>query len=222
MSVGELWTPKTHLPHPDYWLVDPEKEKMDTPLDDRGLVDPYLLVKNVLSTLSSDFNPKFLKDTHHLYWPKCFYPRGTVDRQFREIAPHKVKVPQDLHGWIHRVTLPPKMPDTELVQHHVEFYDAARELFHAVRRIVQLQREKDRLLGKLPPQTITGTVKSRQKGIATNKRNVERYMERLATVPTELMPVVIDVSDNPKRIAQKVAVIALKTPFDFDSELLAA
>lgn len=222
MVRGSVWTPHTELPRPDYWLIDPSKEKFETPVDMLGIVDWRELARLAFLTLDPEYVPSFLPNRHHLQWPKTSYPKKTIARQFREIPCHSIELSRDIHGWVHQITLPPPIPDEEVMLGRVKTYDAARELFVACRNVVRLQREKDRLLGRLPNPGLRGTVRSRQKGIAENRRHFEEMLKEFVSVPQEVRIAQIDPNQNMKKIAERLALIALKPQPSFGAVLRAA
>lgn len=64
------------LPPRDVWLHDPKKDGLlETPLNNRGLVDLDALVAGVKSTVdpSYDWTSTF-NDVHHLQWYEARYP----------------------------------------------------------------------------------------------------------------------------------------------------
>lgn len=75
-----------HLPPRELWLFTPGKdERLPTPLDERGLVDPAALLEIVKSTIDpaftweSDEKP----DAHHLYWEHNLYPNDPYASSIR-------------------------------------------------------------------------------------------------------------------------------------------
>lgn len=56
------------------------------------------------------------QDTHHLYFPRRAY-RSRVEKQYRELPPHKVEICRNDHNELHATELPPtKPPYNEMVR----------------------------------------------------------------------------------------------------------
>ncbi len=124
----------------DARLVDPKKEKIDTPVDDRGLVDVTKLIESVKATVHPDFEwPTSLRepDEHHFYWYKSLYP-SEVDGEstnlaiFKGLPIHKGLVPRTFHDWLHQVTIPPEVPEPEVIEYRIEAWDVAATLFQGI------------------------------------------------------------------------------------------
>src|SRR5262245_28604481 len=86
------------LPPPDAILISSD-ERIETPIDDRGLIDISQLIADIKATVDPDY--KWLKkpDVHHFYWPRLFYPFAEEDqavnlRKFRNLPVHKGYMPR--------------------------------------------------------------------------------------------------------------------------------
>ncbi len=198
----------------------PPAEKIETPLNHLGLVDAQATVEALRSSV--DHNWVEYSDTHHLYWPANRYPKKQIERQFRELPIHKIMLPRDFHDYLHITTEPPPIPDKELMYYQVLSYEAVKSMFDAARLVIQKQREKDRLLGRLPTGNVHGGISSRQKAISTNKKQFEQALEVFDSVPPEGRIVSIDTNENLGKIAQSLAVVALKPKQSYAPVLLAA
>ncbi len=198
----------------------PPSEKITTPLNDLGLVDARATVE--LLRKSTQHQWFEFPDTHHLYWPANRYPKKQIERQFRELPINKIMIPRDFHDYLHASTEPPLVPDTDLMHYQVLSYDAVRSMFDAARLIIQKQREKDRLLGRLPAGNVYGGVHSRQRAISANKKQFEEALEIFDSVPPEVRVIDINTNDNLGKIAQSLAVVALKPKQSYAPLLLAA
>ena len=134
------------LPPREVWHHDP-KQLIDTPLDERGLVDLSALISVIKSTVDSDYEwPSPFNDRHHVYWPRRFYPRndgaGLDLYEFDNLGINKVKLPRHFHNWLHLITLPPPMPSLEVMQYRIEAQRVAVSLFKGV---VDLKRQAKEL-----------------------------------------------------------------------------
>lgn len=138
------------LPPPDAWLVNPRTDKLDTPVDERGLVDVDKLITAVKATIDPSYEWRLARpDVHHFYWKQGDYPfihlpSGVNPRDFRNLPIHKGLLPREFHNWIHLVTLPPAVPDEEVMLYHTEAYNAAKNLFQLARTTVHLERVAER------------------------------------------------------------------------------
>jgi len=139
---------RTDIPPPEVWLRNPGLQQLETPLDDRGLVDFEALVKLVRGTVdpaydwSSPFN-----DRHHLQWPRRFYVDAPDDKpnpaEFRHLGIGMVRVPRLFHNWTHLITEPPAMPSFEVMQYRIDAQRVAVSLFEKVREIKRSSRARD-------------------------------------------------------------------------------
>ena len=131
------------LPPQEFWLINPERDKFETPVDDRGFVDVPTLVQAVKDSIDSEYKwPEHLS-VHHLYWKEDWYSSpfiGMNGQKFRELPIHKALVPRVFENWLHYVTIPPDVPDPELMQRRVKSWTVASDLFHSVRSAVKWER----------------------------------------------------------------------------------
>lgn len=129
------------LPPRDLQLIDPHKEKIDTPVDARGIIDISQLVTNVKATVDSSYVWPDGLSVHHLYWPGSAYSHendeNAVDASvFRNLPIHKALLPRVFENWLHRITLPPDVPDPEVMQYRIEAWNIAKDLFQSARETV--------------------------------------------------------------------------------------
>lgn len=140
-TAESLW-----LPHPDYWEINPAKEKIPTPVDERGLIDVPQLIDAVKETVSPGYVWASKLSIHHLYWPEADYPysrlgEGAVTaRTFRNLPIHKALVPRIFENWLHKVTIPSEVPNREVMLHRVQSWNVAKDLFANARDAVITER----------------------------------------------------------------------------------
>ena len=142
------------LPPRDMWRHDPFKdERIETPVDSRGLVVLGQLIDQVVETVDPEYKWPLVpqSDIHHLYWHREWYPvvheRGQINRSFfRELSVHKALVPRVFHNWIHLVTKPPAVPDPEVMAYRIEAFQLARNLFRRAQAAIRTEREFSRWL----------------------------------------------------------------------------
>jgi hypothetical protein len=134
------------LPPLDARLIDPRHDKIETPVDERGLIDVPELIRSVQETIDPDYYWPDSLSIHHFYWPEADYPFDkTVHTRsnpavFRNLALHKGLLPRAFENWLHIVTLPPPIPSPEVMQYRVEAWEVAKSLFGSVQKAVQWER----------------------------------------------------------------------------------
>ena len=144
-------TPKA-LPPIELWNYNPfEDGPMQTPLDERGVVDSHQLIKLVESTVDPSYDWKSrLNNKHHLQWPNASYRRfledGNLDlmpRKFRSLTSGMIILPEIFHNWLHLVTEPPPVPSDEVMQYRIKAHDVAVVLFQQVRDSKRMARRQE-------------------------------------------------------------------------------
>lgn len=136
------------LPPPDAQLYDPDKSGcIETPVDERGLVDLDRLVTLVKQTVRPEFSwSSSFNDIHHLQWFASNYPAsevtdGLVDmNEFRELVNRKAFIPRVFHNWIHHVTLPPPVPSIEVMKYSIDAQRVAMSLSRTAGLAARLTR----------------------------------------------------------------------------------
>jgi hypothetical protein len=129
-------------------LYNPEKNgRLETPVDERGLVDLDQLVTLVKQTVRPEFSwSSSFNDIHHLQWFASNYSGseatgGLVDMgEFRELVNRKAFIPRVFHNWIHHVTLPPPVPSIEVMKYSVDAQRVAMSLSRTAGLAARLTR----------------------------------------------------------------------------------
>jgi hypothetical protein len=222
------------LPPREFWLLDPEKEKIVTPVDDRGLVVVPALIAAVRRTMHPRYKWGAPFDIHHFQWPDAWYlyreGYGRVNPHlFRELSIHKGLVPRTFHNWLHRITIPPSVPSEEVMHYRVEAWSVARDLFGEVQGVVQWERRMRRRAtrlqqesGVLPPafngadiigQAVMADV------LAGNFRGIERHMARLDTIPQEHR--LFEPSNSPVQLAAMLGRLVVPEAMPFTQSFAA-
>jgi hypothetical protein len=154
LNTGGLFNsdPQTiWMPPKDYW-PDPFL-KIETPIDDRGLVDIDKLITDVKGTIDPNFKWEGTYGTHHFYWPSVNYSYDTKwaqeDRRFsqgsfRNLPIHKGELPKVFENWLHFITCPPEVPSRGVMQYRMEAWQVATDLFHSASQVVMWQRREKR------------------------------------------------------------------------------
>lgn len=138
------------LPAEDFRLVG-NNFMIQTPTDDRGLVEIAEHIKLVKMTLSPGINWNYQSSNiHHFYWPAHLYNKANDNVQtqeiiFRNLPIHKGLLPIQFHNWMHRISEPPILPKPEVIEYRNESWFVANKLFQAVRKY----KRQDRSLRKV-------------------------------------------------------------------------
>ncbi len=142
------------LPPPEvrFWSED---DKIDTPVDERGLVLVPELIALVKATIDPDYQwPVDETNVHHFYWPAVWYPHVDAREEefntasFRNQSINKGLLPLVFHNWLHRVTTPPPLPEVEIMMYHAEAWSVAKSLFHSVKNAQHWERRAWRSLNE--------------------------------------------------------------------------
>jgi hypothetical protein len=194
----------TLLPPREFWLIDPAKEKIDTPVDDFGLIDIPKLITVAKGFVDRAFQwsrkpPN--RRVHHFYFPDSSYirdtsPEATVNPAgFRNLPPNKGDMDLMFERWIHEITIPAAVPDNEVMAWCVESWSVSRDLFLLTRKEVRTgrsQKKRAELVAKNP-----GILRECQAGIDVageyyfgqeqdnSRRGLELALGRLERLPTE-------------------------------------
>lgn len=136
------------IPPPDVWLINPKRDLIPTPLDERGIVDLPELISDIKKTVDSNYDwPSPFNDKHHLQWPRRWYPDIEYKRdcpnpyEFRHLGIGVVRVPRYFHNWTHLITEPPPPPSEEVMTYRIEAQRVAVSLFRSVTDIKREGRD---------------------------------------------------------------------------------
>lgn len=139
-----------NLPPENMRLLRPN-ERIETILDNRGLVDLRATVEAVKATVRPEYNfvaASGFPDDHHLQWPRKWYAAdssgGGVIAEFDDLAISKARLPRVFHNWLHHVTVPPPIPSLEVMQYRVEAQRVALSLLSTVRNSKRRARAQKR------------------------------------------------------------------------------
>lgn len=184
-------------PPREIWRIDPHREKVETPRDDRGVILVPQLIEAVLETVEDDgrFEWAGVPDVHHLYWPNRWFPNlldrdpETNPRNFVDMTMNKVLLPRSFHDWLHRVTTPPRVPSKEVRRYRVEAWDVAVSLFQSAKLVVDVEKNKRRQ--EIEAQSIDFYKENRISQEALQEvydkyfYNHDAQVTRLCNIPTE-------------------------------------
>lgn len=196
-------------------------EVIDTIQGSLGLVDIQATVV-ALQKVSGTREWKKRPDVHHIYWPERSYPKKTRYREFRELPINKVALPRDFHDFLHVFSIPPDIPEEDLMNYQIISHDSAKVMFESAQIIIQRQREIDRLLGKRPGrENLSGGIKSRKKAISNNKQRFNYARDIYSSVPCEARALSVDLDAGLGVVARQLGRFVLKPIRNF-SELQTA
>lgn len=143
MTIEGDITGQSGLPPEEAWLINPKRDKFETPVDDRGFIDVPTLIQAVKDSIDPEYVwPKNLS-VHHLYWKEDWYSSrfiGMDGQKFRNLSPHKALVPRVFENWLHAVTIPPDVPDPFMMQQRITAWTQARSLFDSARQVIRWER----------------------------------------------------------------------------------
>lgn len=138
---------RDRLPPQEVRLYEPKKMGLiETPLDERGLVDLNGLVEIAKQTVDASYDwTSRENDVHHLQWVGRYYDIASafldVDAQaFRNLVNRKAYVPRVFHNWIHHITMPPPVPAAEVMQYSIDAQRVAVSLARTAGLAAKLTR----------------------------------------------------------------------------------
>lgn len=148
----ELLAPREQLcdrlPPRNVQIFDLKRDPLlETPLDERGLVDVAKLIEQIKTTVDPSYRwTSQVNDVHHLQWPASHYHNQdgvhSNPHVFRDLAISKVTVPRVFHNWLHRITIPPPLPSDEVMGYRTEAQNVAVSLFRTAKLGKQITRIK--------------------------------------------------------------------------------
>jgi hypothetical protein len=208
------------LPPEEFWLINPDRDKFETPVDDRGFVDVPTLIQAVKDTMDPVYEwPEHLS-VHHLYWKEDWYSSafiGMNGQKFRELPIHKAMLPRVFENWLHKVTVPPDVPDPELMHRRIQSWNVASDLFHTVRSAVKWERRARRRADYITanpsvlPKEFEGEdiIGKEVIGRIMTKyfSGIEIHLERIQAIPEEDR--LIDPELDPRELASQLGRIVI-------------
>jgi hypothetical protein len=173
-------------------IKDPSKEKIPTPLDERGIVDSDKLIQVVNETVRLEYKWPGKADKHHGQWQKADYVAlqawspETHAFAFREMAPNKMLIPRIYHNRIHAVTVEPPMPPPEVMRESVKEWIIFKNFFESVQQTTQVVRIFDRERSRRTFNTQQEDILNEE--LLRKLSGVFLNLEALETVPIERWP----------------------------------
>jgi hypothetical protein len=174
---GEL---PASLPPLEYWLIDPD-EKLDTPVDSLGIVDPQATVALVRSCVDPRYRWSPRLGVHHFVWPESAFPHVRVPGRpnphaFQDLPPHKGLMFREFEDFLHEITTPAPLPEEEVMHYRIEAWKVASALFNKARDVVRWERRKRR----------------RQRYVASNPNLLEEGFRELDPIGEEIMQEILE------------------------------
>ncbi len=178
---------RDRLPPRDVQLHDPRRDGLlETPLDERGLVDLDRLVDLARATVSPEFGWESREnDVHHLQWPRRHYDIAgamvDVETQvFRNLVNRKAYVPRIFHNWVHYITAPPRVPSEEVMRYSIDAQRVAMSLSRTAQLATKLARHS-----VLPPERL-------RERLDQEFENYNLYIDNAREVPREFSLMTIE------------------------------
>lgn len=100
-------------------------DKLQVPISEHGIPLPRELIEQVLASVAVRHHWTGHYDVHHVAWPEAEYKRinketgSVLGGQYRGTAALKIRLPRQLHNYIHTVTEPPAIPDADVMEQWV-------------------------------------------------------------------------------------------------------
>ncbi len=211
--MSEVAAPETlWLPPRQLQLRDPAKwEDMILPeeyTDDRGLIVPSQLIEVVKGSVDPTYEWPDGLSIHHLYWPASWYSyEDTPDCRrssgtFRQLPIHKALLPRVFENWLHAITVPPNVPEPDVIQFRIDAWNVAKDLFQTARETIaheKLARRRRAYVATNPHVLKTdfnGFDKIGEEYIQEeyerNFRGWDQILERYEEIPEEFRLIEID------------------------------
>lgn len=112
-------------------------DHLEVPLDEFGVPRSADFVKMALGSVADGYYWTGYFDIHHMAWPRTNYGASaepgeqSLAVKYRECESLKLRVPRQLHNYFHKATLPPPIPDTDIMRQYVEEQRQVNRLYYA-------------------------------------------------------------------------------------------
>lgn len=226
------------LPPDDMWVVDREDclSSIETPLDERGLIDVEALISVCKEVISPDYRWPLNRSRHHLYWTGQAYADyekenpGSNAVIFRNLPINVGLLPRQFENVIHYVTKPSPIPDPEVMRLQIESWAIARSLFSNVAGVVRLERRarnRARLVSENPSilkPEFNGEDKIGNEYIAERFKHhfkgIDRHFDALESIPDDFR--LVERDESHADLAKYLGAIIKNNSVPLVSRVLAA
>jgi len=190
------WLPPVEMRKPGFRTNEEiYLNRFATPVDahNRVLIDE--LIEQVKDTVDASYAWPGYADLHHTRWPWPWYEAfdylnqdsfGTA-RHYRELPDNKFEVPRLFHNWIHKVSVPPPLPRSEVMRKEIEEWNEQAKFHDLVATTTKLtrvfERERERRGGydETQQQMVAKMVGRRLGSLATTAAALE-------SIPPDRLP----------------------------------
>lgn len=127
------------------------EHKIETPLNEWGLVDIDELVRRVNATMMPGYRWGGPNDRHHLGWAHARYVEADellgddTATTFRDLPINLIWVPREFHNWTHAVTKEPQMPSRDIMREYIDEWAMVSSFFNSVKDAMATKRLYDRV-----------------------------------------------------------------------------
>lgn len=114
-------------------------EMIEVPTNEFGIPQPRQFLINVMGSLATQHYWQGDHDVHHLAWPGSKHREIThesdelLGARYRGCATLKLKLPRQLHNYIHKVTLEPVPPSSEVMMQWVFEQEQVNRLYDTIK-----------------------------------------------------------------------------------------
>jgi hypothetical protein len=194
-------------------------EKVETPLDEHGLVNRHELVRRVITNTPRGHDWGDVPRDHHWQWPESQYPYINEDdcanpSVFRNLPINRTILPISFERRIHHMSIEPTPPPEEVMDIMIEYSKAASALFKTAREIIRYQRDirawreyvqaNPYVLAKSGGSDKKTKVITRRKG-RSNSRGLSMNLAKFRSVPERFR--LVDTDGDPTEIVQNLGEI---------------
>jgi hypothetical protein len=227
---GEVLHENCSLPPKDAFLYLPKtySERIPTALDHNGVVDMHATIDAVKECIDPAYVWDNEKSLHHFQWPDSWYSvhrenGDYVPSNFRNLPISTGLVLREFENVLHRVTLPPPVPDREVMQYRIESWQVVKNLFSAARKTVQwqkIQKKRREFISNNPSVLKEGFNGQDVIGeeimfeiLDKHFSSYESLLEKQESIPEEHR--ILDISGPPQLVAKRLGRLAAKKKIDY-------
>lgn len=226
---GEVLLEEVGLPPKDAFLYLPKKysDRIPTDLDHNGVVDIHATIETVKECIDPSYQWRTEKSLHHFQWPGSWY---TYNRENDDLPYRFINLPistglvlREFENVLHRVTLPPPVPDREVMQYRIESWKVVKDLFLTARKTIQQQKiqKKRREFVKNNPSILKEEFNGEDiigeeimfEILDKHFGSYEQLLEKQESIPKEHR--IMEISGPPRVVAKRLGWIAAGKRIDY-------